>query len=44
LYKFSKNSDELTAYEDIFNKNLSAFVPVAAIVLEERKENSAKGT
>jgi hypothetical protein len=44
LYKFSKKSDELSAYEDIFNLNQSAFVPVAAIVLEERRGNSAKGT
>lgn len=44
LYKFYKNSDELTAYENVFNKNQSSFVPVSVLVLNDRKRNSARGT
>lgn len=42
LYKFYKPSDELTAYENIFNENQTALVPVSFIVLKNRKKNSAQ--
>jgi hypothetical protein len=42
LYKFYKPSDELTAYENIFNANQTALVPVSSIVLSNRKKNSAR--
>jgi len=44
LYKFYKNSDELIAYENVFNESQSSFVPVSVFVLKERKRNSARGT
>jgi hypothetical protein len=44
LYKFYKNSEELNAYEDIFNDNQTSMIPVSVLVLKDRKKNSAKGT
>jgi hypothetical protein len=44
LYKFYKKSDELTAYENIFNESQTSLVPVSTVVLKERKRNSARGT
>jgi hypothetical protein len=41
LYKFYKNSDELSKYEKMFNRGESSFVPIAAFILNERKKNSA---
>lgn len=41
LYKFYKPGNELQEYEDIFNSNQSALVPVSSIVREERKKNAA---
>lgn len=42
LYKFYKKSNELTAYENIFNESQTALVPVSSLVLKERKKNSAR--
>ena len=44
LYKFYKNSEELNAYEDIFNDNQTSMIPVSVLVLKDRKKNSARGT
>lgn len=44
LYKFYKNSDELTAYENIFNSGQASFVPTSVLILKEREGNSARGT
>jgi hypothetical protein len=41
LYKFYKPSEELTDYENIFNENQTALVPVSAIISNSRKQNSA---
>jgi hypothetical protein len=41
LYKFYKPSEELKAYENIFNENYTALVPVSNIILNSRKKNSA---
>jgi len=40
-YKFYKPSDELNAYENIFNQNQTSFVPVTTLILRERQKNSA---
>lgn len=44
LFKFYKNSDELTAYENIFNSGQASFVPASVLILKEREGNSAKRT
>jgi len=41
LYKFYKPGEELTDYENIFNENQTALVPVSAIISNSRKQNSA---
>ena len=41
LYKFYKPSEELTDYENIFNENQTALVPVSAIISNSQKQNSA---
>jgi len=41
LYKFYKPSAELTAYENIFNENKTALVPVSSIISNSQKQNSA---
>jgi hypothetical protein len=41
LYKFYKPSEELTDYENIFNENQTAFVPVSTVISNSRKKNSA---
>jgi hypothetical protein len=42
LYKFYKPGKELQEYEDIFNSNQTALVPVSLIVGQDRAENAAK--
>ena len=42
LYKFYDQTKELQEYENIFNTNQSSFIPISAIVTEERKNNAAK--
>ena len=42
LYKFYKPGEELREYENIFNKNQTALVPVSTIVANIRKKNSAQ--
>ena len=41
LYKFYNPGEELTNYENIFNENQTALVPVSVIISNSQKRNSA---
>jgi hypothetical protein len=41
LYKFYNPGEELTNYENIFNKNQTSLVPVSIIISNSQKQNSA---
>lgn len=44
LYKFYDKDDNLTAYEELFNTNMSSFMPIATFIAIANRKNSASIT